>query len=183
MVDICGGVKSKNEVLAESIERYKEMFMRTKIEFEKLVAVSMTFSSTLPWLISLFRLSDIVLMDKALYQRWTLGKLMKMMTKTAVGALGAGAVAEEGAEAGAAVVVQEVQRVEQEERVPEARARHELGAAAAVEAPRQPTGHHLHHHHHLLLLLRRRADKPRPRLPMMRMSTVRPCPLLDASLY
>lgn len=48
MVDICGGVKSKNEVLAESIERYKEMFMRTKIEFEKLVAVSVTFSPTLP---------------------------------------------------------------------------------------------------------------------------------------
>lgn len=46
MVDICWGVKSKNEVLVESIERYKEMFMRTKIEFEKLVAVREPFSHT-----------------------------------------------------------------------------------------------------------------------------------------
>ncbi|KAI0633210.1 DNA topoisomerase [Trametes polyzona] len=38
MVDICEGVKSKNEVLMESIERYKEMFVRTRMEFEKLVA-------------------------------------------------------------------------------------------------------------------------------------------------
>ncbi|TBU45786.1 DNA topoisomerase [Dichomitus squalens] len=37
MVDICQGLKSKNEVLEESIERYKEMFMRTKIEFQKLL--------------------------------------------------------------------------------------------------------------------------------------------------
>lgn len=121
-------------------------------------------------------------MGKALYQRWTLGKPMKMMTKTAVGALGAGAVAEEGAEAGAAVVVQEVQRVEQEERVPEARARHELGAAAAVEGPLQPTGHRLHHlllhRHH-----RQRADKPRRHLLTMRMSTVGLQTLLNASPY
>ena len=39
MVDICQGHKGKNEVLAESIERYKEMFMRTKIEFQKLMEV------------------------------------------------------------------------------------------------------------------------------------------------
>ncbi|KAM5534558.1 hypothetical protein V8D89_011762 [Ganoderma adspersum] len=37
MVQICQGQKSKNEVLAESIERYKEMFMKTKIEFQKLM--------------------------------------------------------------------------------------------------------------------------------------------------
>ncbi|KAI0775801.1 DNA topoisomerase [Trametes elegans] len=37
MVDICQGVKRKNEVLMESIERYKEMFMRTKVQFERLV--------------------------------------------------------------------------------------------------------------------------------------------------
>ena len=42
MVDICQGHKSKNEVLEESIERYKEMFMRTKIEFQKLMDVSAT---------------------------------------------------------------------------------------------------------------------------------------------
>ena len=39
MVEICQGQKSKNEVLAESIERYKEMFMKTKIEFQKLLQV------------------------------------------------------------------------------------------------------------------------------------------------
>ncbi|KAI1795621.1 DNA topoisomerase [Ganoderma leucocontextum] len=37
MVEICQGQKSKNEVLAESIERYKEMFMKTKVEFQKLM--------------------------------------------------------------------------------------------------------------------------------------------------
>ncbi|KAI0373951.1 prokaryotic type I DNA topoisomerase [Pilatotrama ljubarskyi] len=37
MVDICEGAKSKNQVLNESIERYKEMFVRTRLEFEKLV--------------------------------------------------------------------------------------------------------------------------------------------------
>ncbi|KAI0829835.1 DNA topoisomerase [Trametes gibbosa] len=37
MIDICHGLKSKGEVLMESIERYKEMFMRTRIEFQKLV--------------------------------------------------------------------------------------------------------------------------------------------------
>ncbi len=40
MVEICQGHKSKNEVLMESIEKYKEIFMKTKIEFQKLVAVS-----------------------------------------------------------------------------------------------------------------------------------------------
>ena len=39
MVEICQGQKSKNEVLAESIERYKEMFMKTKVEFQKLMQV------------------------------------------------------------------------------------------------------------------------------------------------
>ncbi|OSD06958.1 prokaryotic type I DNA topoisomerase [Trametes coccinea BRFM310] len=37
MVDICQGAKSKNEVLMESIERYKEMFVKTRMEFQKLV--------------------------------------------------------------------------------------------------------------------------------------------------
>ncbi|KAH9942376.1 DNA topoisomerase [Epithele typhae] len=37
MVEICRGLKSKREVLDESIEKYKEMFMKTKIEFQKLV--------------------------------------------------------------------------------------------------------------------------------------------------
>ncbi|KAI0779452.1 DNA topoisomerase [Fomes fomentarius] len=37
MVAICEGRKGKNEVIMESIERYKEIFMRTKIEFQKLM--------------------------------------------------------------------------------------------------------------------------------------------------
>lgn len=40
MVAICEGRKGKNEVIMESIERYKEIFMRTKIEFQKLMEVS-----------------------------------------------------------------------------------------------------------------------------------------------
>ncbi|KAI0675385.1 DNA topoisomerase [Trametes maxima] len=36
MVDICQGAKTKNEVLMESVERYKEMFVRTRLEFRKL---------------------------------------------------------------------------------------------------------------------------------------------------
>ena len=39
MVDICEGNKTKHEVMDESIERYKEMFMKTKIEFQKLMDV------------------------------------------------------------------------------------------------------------------------------------------------
>lgn len=40
MVEICQGLRGKNAVLEESIEKYKEMFMKTKIEFQKLIAVS-----------------------------------------------------------------------------------------------------------------------------------------------
>lgn len=39
MVDICQGNKSKNEVLSESIELYKEMFVKTRLEFQKLMNV------------------------------------------------------------------------------------------------------------------------------------------------
>ena len=41
MVDICQGQKSKRQVLDESIEKYKEMFVKTRLEFQKLIAVSM----------------------------------------------------------------------------------------------------------------------------------------------
>ncbi|KAI8992952.1 DNA topoisomerase [Trametes punicea] len=37
MVNICEGLKTKNEVLMESIERYKEMFVRTRMEFQRLI--------------------------------------------------------------------------------------------------------------------------------------------------
>ena len=40
MVDICEGQKGKHEVLSESVEKYKEMFVRTRLEFQKLVDVS-----------------------------------------------------------------------------------------------------------------------------------------------
>ena len=43
MVEICRGVKGKNEVMNESVERYKEMFMKTKIEFNKLIDVGSSF--------------------------------------------------------------------------------------------------------------------------------------------
>lgn len=39
MVEICEGNKTKREMLDESIEQYKEMFMKTKIEFAKLINV------------------------------------------------------------------------------------------------------------------------------------------------
>ena len=40
MVDICQGIRTKSEVIDESVERYKEMFMKTKIQFQKLVDVN-----------------------------------------------------------------------------------------------------------------------------------------------
>lgn len=105
MVDICRGIKSKNEVLAESIECYKHMFMWTKVESEKLVAVSMAFSPARPRLITSYRLSVIASTDKVPYRRPTLARPVKKMAKTVAGTLAAGgsAVAEEGEEAGAAV--------------------------------------------------------------------------------
>ena len=41
MVDICQGQKNKRQVLDESNEKYKEMFVKTRLEFQKLIAVSM----------------------------------------------------------------------------------------------------------------------------------------------
>lgn len=39
MVQICQGTKTKNEMLAESVEQYKDMFIRAKGEFAKVISV------------------------------------------------------------------------------------------------------------------------------------------------
>lgn len=40
MVEVCEGTKSKNDMLEQSIEQYKEVFIRAKNEFNKIVDVS-----------------------------------------------------------------------------------------------------------------------------------------------
>ncbi len=40
MVQICEGHKTKGDMLIENIERYKEMYMRTKQDFGRIAAVS-----------------------------------------------------------------------------------------------------------------------------------------------
>ena len=39
MVQVCEGVKTKNDMLMESIGQYKEVFIRAKREFDKVVTV------------------------------------------------------------------------------------------------------------------------------------------------
>lgn len=39
MVNICEGTMTKNDMLIQSIELYKEMYIRTRAEFERLVTV------------------------------------------------------------------------------------------------------------------------------------------------
>jgi DNA topoisomerase III len=43
MVQICEGTKTKHDMLAEGIEQYKDMFIRARGEFNKVVAVSLQF--------------------------------------------------------------------------------------------------------------------------------------------
>ena len=44
MVQVCEGTKTKNEMLIENVERYKEIYLKTKREFQKIVTVSYTLS-------------------------------------------------------------------------------------------------------------------------------------------
>ena len=60
MVEICQGAKSKNDVLAESIEHYKEMFMKTKIEFPKLLQVRLVGRISNALVLTSYRLLAIV---------------------------------------------------------------------------------------------------------------------------
>jgi hypothetical protein len=41
MVQICEGTKTKNDMLTEGIEQYKDMFIRARGEFNKVVTVSL----------------------------------------------------------------------------------------------------------------------------------------------
>lgn len=40
MVQVCERAKTKNDMLQESIEQYKDMYLRAKGEFAKVVTVS-----------------------------------------------------------------------------------------------------------------------------------------------
>lgn len=39
MVQVCEGTKTKNDMLAQSIDQYKEMFIIARREFEKVITV------------------------------------------------------------------------------------------------------------------------------------------------
>ncbi len=40
MVQICEGTKTKAEMLAENVEKYKDTYMRTRQEFNRILTVS-----------------------------------------------------------------------------------------------------------------------------------------------
>lgn len=40
MVQVCEGAKTKNEMLAQSIEQYKDMYVLAKREFNKVIEVN-----------------------------------------------------------------------------------------------------------------------------------------------
>lgn len=40
MVQVCERTKTKNDMLTESIEQYKDMFMRARGEFNRVILVS-----------------------------------------------------------------------------------------------------------------------------------------------
>jgi DNA topoisomerase IA len=48
MVQICEGQKSKNDMMTENIEMYKDMYMRIKREMNRVITVSPSYSSNLP---------------------------------------------------------------------------------------------------------------------------------------
>jgi DNA topoisomerase-3 len=39
MVAVCQGTKSKNDMIVEAVEQYKDMFVRAKANFEKVTSV------------------------------------------------------------------------------------------------------------------------------------------------
>jgi DNA topoisomerase-3 len=41
MLQVCEGTKSKQDMLAQSIEQYKDMYVRARGEFNKVVSVSL----------------------------------------------------------------------------------------------------------------------------------------------
>lgn len=43
MVQVCERTKTKNDMLQESIEQYKDMFLRAKGEFNKVIIVSILY--------------------------------------------------------------------------------------------------------------------------------------------
>lgn len=41
MVQVCEGAKTKNEMLVQSIEQYKDMYVMAKREFDKVIGVNL----------------------------------------------------------------------------------------------------------------------------------------------
>lgn len=41
MVQVCEGIKTKDEMLVQSIEQYKDMYVMAKREFDKVVEVNL----------------------------------------------------------------------------------------------------------------------------------------------
>lgn len=48
MVQVCDGAKTKNDMMEQSIHQYKEMYVRAKREFNKVISVSIQVSLTQP---------------------------------------------------------------------------------------------------------------------------------------
>ena len=47
MVQICEGERTKNDMLTENVEKYKDMFIRTKQQFARITEVCQSFYSNM----------------------------------------------------------------------------------------------------------------------------------------
>jgi DNA topoisomerase-3 len=44
MIAVCRGTKSKNDMIVEAIEQYKDIYLKTKTNFAKVISVMMDIS-------------------------------------------------------------------------------------------------------------------------------------------
>jgi DNA topoisomerase III len=45
MSAVCQGLKSKNDMIVEAVEQYKDMYVRAKTNFAKVISVMIVFNS------------------------------------------------------------------------------------------------------------------------------------------
>lgn len=45
MIAVCQGTKSKNDMIVEAVEQYKDMFVRARANFAKVISVMMNINS------------------------------------------------------------------------------------------------------------------------------------------
>ncbi len=46
MIAVCQGAKSKNDMIVEAVEQYKDMFVRARANFDKVTSVMMNIGFT-----------------------------------------------------------------------------------------------------------------------------------------